>query len=236
MRLGIMQPYFLPYIGYFSLIKNTDCFILFDSVQFIRHGWIERNRVLKPGRGWQYISVPLMKHTQKTKITEIMIKNDIDWKDTIFRQLEHYKKKSPFYKETIEVLSAALNLETESIVKLNKHILETICNYIGIKFDIKIFSKMNLSIDDVKAPDEWALNICKVIENANEYWNPEGGLEFCDRTKYGKEGIDFKFLKMNIQKYSQRREEFIERLSIIDIMMFNRIDDIQKMIDDFVLL
>ena len=236
MRLGIMQPYFLPYIGYFSLLKNTDCFILFDSVQFIRHGWIERNRVLKPGRGWQYISVPLMKHTQKTKITEIMIKNDIDWKDTIFRQLEHYKKKSPFYKETIEVLSAALNLETESIVKLNKHILETICNYIGIKFDIKIFSKMNLSIDDVKAPDEWALNICKVIENANEYWNPEGGLEFYDRTKYGKEGIDFKFLKMNIQKYSQRREEFIERLSIIDIMMFNRIDDIQKMIDDFVLL
>ncbi len=51
MRLGIMQPYFFPYIGYFSLIKHVDEFILFDTPQFIRHGWIERNRIKNAGGG-----------------------------------------------------------------------------------------------------------------------------------------------------------------------------------------
>lgn len=64
MRLGIMQPYFFPYIGYFSLMKQVDEFILLDDVQFIRHGWIERNRILKPSGGWQYIAIPL-KNTTK---------------------------------------------------------------------------------------------------------------------------------------------------------------------------
>ena len=73
MRLGIMQPYFLPYLGYISLIKHTDEFILFDSAQFIRHGWIERNRILKPGEGWQYIAVPLVKHGQKTAFCSVEI-------------------------------------------------------------------------------------------------------------------------------------------------------------------
>jgi hypothetical protein len=58
MKLGIMQPYFFPYLGYFSLIKHTDRFILFDTVQFIRHGWIERNRILKQNEGWQYVQAP----------------------------------------------------------------------------------------------------------------------------------------------------------------------------------
>ena len=76
MKLGIMQPYFAPYLGYISLIKHTDEFILFDTVQFIRHGWIERNRILKPGGGWQYIAIPLVKHSQKTLICDICVRTN----------------------------------------------------------------------------------------------------------------------------------------------------------------
>src|SRR5665648_86327 len=91
MKVGIMQPYFFPYLGYFSLIKNTEQFILFDPVQFIKHGWIERNRILKPQGDWQYISVPLVKHSRDTIIKDIQISNTNDWKQTIFAQLVHYK-------------------------------------------------------------------------------------------------------------------------------------------------
>lgn len=90
-----MQPYFLPYLGYISLIKHTDQFILFDTVQFIRHGWIERNRILKPDEGWQYIQVPLQKHSRDTLIKDIIIKNDVTWSEKILAQVKHYKKKSP---------------------------------------------------------------------------------------------------------------------------------------------
>ena len=98
MRLGIMQPYFFPYIGYISLIKNVDKFILLDDVQFIRHGWIERNRILKPTGGWQYISVPLEKHGQKIAIKDIKINNSQQWKSKIISQLTYYKK-APYYRK-----------------------------------------------------------------------------------------------------------------------------------------
>jgi len=233
MKLGIMQPYFFPYLGYFSLIKHTERFIFLDCVQFIRHGWITRNRILKPGSGWQYILVPLVKQSRDTKIRDIRIKNALDWRNTIFRQLEHYKRKAPFYRDTIEVLKVAFNIETESIVRLNAHALKTVCGYIGVGLNLDIFSEMYLSIGDVKVPDEWALSICKALGNVDEYWNPEGGLEFFDRSKYDKFGIDIKFLKMNSQKYSQNRPEFEADLSIVDVMMFNKPEKINKMLDDY---
>ena len=236
MKIGVMQPYFFPYLGYFSLIKHTERFILLDSVQFIRHGWIERNRILKPGSGWQYISVPLIKHSRDTKIRNIRIKNALDWRNKIFRQSEHYKKRAPFYRDTIEVLKTAFNIETESIVQLNAHILKTVCGYIGVRVNVDILSEMHLSIGGVKAPDEWALNICKALDNVSEYWNPEGGLECFDRSKYYKAGVDIKFLSMNFPKYPQRRPEFEAGLSIIDVMMFNKPEKINEMLDDYMLL
>lgn len=236
MKIGIMQPYFIPYLGYFSLIKHTDRFILFDTVQFIKHGWIERNRILKPQSGWQYIAVPLVKHSRDTIIEDIRIKNIYDWRKTIFSQLEHYKNKAPFYENTINTLREALDIDTDSIVKLNEHVLKVICDYIGIEFNVDIFSEMNLKIDEVNAPDEWALNICKALGNVKEYWNPEGGVEFFNRQKYELEGINIKFLKINISRYLQRRSQFEAGLSIIDVMMFNEPTQINNMLDDYKLL
>ena len=86
-KIGIMQPYFFPYLGYISLIKHTDEFMLFDPVQFIRHGWIERNRILKPGEGWQYIQVPLQKHSLTTDIKDIKIDNTQNWRVKLLSQL-----------------------------------------------------------------------------------------------------------------------------------------------------
>ncbi len=237
MKLAIMQPYFFPYIGYISLIKNTDMFIFFDTVQFIRHGWIERNRILKPNEGWQYISVPIKKEGSKTIIKDLEIKNDIDWKNKIFRQLEHYKKRAPFYKQTINVIEKGLDIQTDSIVKLNVSAIEAVCEYLGINFQYKIFSEMNLGIAPVQSPDEWALNICKAL-GIKEYWNPAGGLEFFSREKYNKENIKLLFLKPNLSFYSQRRgpENFEPGLSIIDVMMFNSKEEILNMLEDYELV
>ncbi len=127
MRLGIMQPYFFPYIGYFSLIKHTDMFILFDTVQFIRHGWIARNRILKPDEGWQYIVVPLKKHSRETLIKDIKIANDQNWKQRIIGQLQHYKKCAPNYQKVLDLIGNLFNQEYEGIVRLNKAAIEAVC-------------------------------------------------------------------------------------------------------------
>ena len=235
MRVAIMQPYFFPYIGYFALLKHAEKFILFDPVQFITHGWIERNRILKQNSGWSYIKVPLVSHSHETIIKDLRIKKDEPWREKIFAQLVHYKKKANYYYKTIDVIKRALEIDTDSITELNKHILDVVCAYLGFNPDIEIFSNMGMNIDKPNAPDEWALNICKKIEGDVHYINPIGGLEFFERTKYQKSGIDISFMKMNIPKYSQNQETFEEGLSIIDIMMYNSVEQISVMLNDFTL-
>ncbi len=236
MKLGIMQPYFFPYIGYFSLIANTDRFVVFDPVQFIHHGWIERNRILKPSDGWQYIAVPLEKHHRNTIIQDIRINHATDWREKIVRQLDHYRKKAPYYRETMDVVRCAWDVETDSITYLNTNILRVVSRYLGISTPIEIFSEMDLTMGEVTAPDEWALQICLAIPGADAYLNPEGGLSFFDREKYLRSGIQIAFQKMNLPVYSQRRAEFESGLSIIDVMMYNSPEEIRKMLGDFELL
>lgn len=231
-----MQPYFFPYVGYFSLIKHTDKFILFDPVQFIRHGWIERNRTLKQNEGWQYIQAPLVKYSQDTLIKEILINNSTDWKGKILAQLQHYKKRSPYYFATIKVLNDIFSEDFDDIVSFNYVSLKKICEYIGIDTPIEIFSKMDLEIEPVNAPDEWALNICKAIGNVNEYWNPIGGTSFFDREKYAKNNLTLKFQQMKLEEYNQNRDTFEPGLSIIDVMMFNSPEEINSMLDNYELV
>lgn len=233
MRLGIMQPYFFPYIGYFSLIKHVDKFILLDNVQFIRHGWIERNRILKPNGGWQYIAVPLKKHSQKTPIKEIMIDNSVEWKEKIVAQLRHYKK-APYYYEVLNLLQELLQIEYQTITELDKNALLKVIEYLHISTPIEVFRDMNIEIDKINSADEWALNICKAIPEADEYWNPPGGKVFFDSQKYRVQGIKLKFEKVEITEYPQKGQIFEPGLSILDVMMFNSADEINKMLDKYI--
>ncbi len=230
--LGIMQPYFFPYTGYFSLIMATDEWIVFDPVQFIRHGWIERNRVLKPDEGWQYIGVPLIKQSRETLIKDTQIRTEEPWQQKILRQLEHYRKRAPYYTSVVEFLTECFKFETSSITKLNTHLMQSVCNYVGIEFNAHIYSEMNLEHDVVTDPGEWALNISKALK-ASGYINPPGGVELFDRAKFSQAGVKLQFLKNNLKPYSQRRPAFEPGLSIIDTMMFCSPSEIRGLIGDY---
>jgi WbqC-like protein family len=232
MKLAIMQPYFMPYIGYFSLIKQADQFILFDTPQFIRHGWIERNRILKPNGEPLYIKVPLQKYQRETEIKKLVINNSENWKNKIFAQLVPYKKKAPYYWKVVSLLKEIFEYNTESIVELNYNSLKKICEYLGILTPIKIWSEMNVDIEKVYAPDEWALNICKAL-HADTYYNPIGGTAFFDRSKYKKSEIELKFMETEAVIYKQFTNNFEPFLSIIDVMMFNDIEKVNYMLDNF---
>jgi hypothetical protein len=235
MKLAIMQPYFFPYIWYFALIKHTDRFIAFDTVQFIRHGWIERNRILKPNEGWQYIQVPLVKHSRNIIIKDVKIRVAEPWQDHILGQLAHYKKSAPYYFEVVDLMRQTLAYNTDNICQLNFHLLYNTCLYLGIPFNGSILSNININISPVYSKDEWALNICTAL-GVSTYVNPSGGIEIFDRNKYKKAGVEINFLKLNIIPYNQRRSCFEESLSIIDVMMFNHPKIINKMLDDIIIL
>jgi hypothetical protein len=235
MKVAIMQPYFFPYLGYFGLIKNSDRFIICDVVQFMRHGWIERNRILKPEMGWHYIRVPLVKHSHKATISEVKIRAQESWQDRIFQQLEYYKKRSPYYKEVIGFLQNAFRYQTDNITDLNAHLLAETCQYIGIPFRKEIFSEMDVMIEKINTSDDWAINICQALA-AETYINPPGGIEIYKRDNFTQSGLKLEFLKVNLRSYNQGRDPFEEALSIIDVMMFNAPKEIRSMLDDYRLL
>lgn len=232
LKLALMQPYFFPYIGYFMLIKHSDKFIIFDTAQFIRRGWINRNRVLKLNGEPVYINALIHKAPIKTEIKQIKLNYKEDWKSKILAQLEIYKKTAPYYKEVINFLKGCFEYETDSLSDLNCYTLKETSKYLNIKCDIEILSEMSLEIDPVNESDEWGLNVSKAM-NAKEYLNAPGGISFYDRDKYTANGISIKFIKPNLKPYNQKTREFVPGLSIIDVMMFNSIEEINIMLDNY---
>ncbi|HWC25531.1 MAG TPA: WbqC family protein [Solirubrobacteraceae bacterium] len=227
-----MQPYFFPYLGYLSLLKHSDVFVLLDSVQFIRHGWIERNRILKQDAGWLYVKVPLVGHSRETPIKDVLIDRRYDWQSKLKAQLQVYKRRAPNYRAVSELVSGVVDQEETDLVSLNKRALEAVCAYLGITTPLQVFSQMGLQIETPTAADEWALNICRAL-GASEYWNPPGGRSFLDASKYEAAGIDLKIHSIRLEEYDQRRRPFEPALSIIDVLMFNSPTAVNRMLDDY---
>lgn len=232
MDIAIMQPYLFPYLGYFSLIKNTDYFIFFDTPQYIKKGWINRNRILGCGGKDIYFTVPVEKAPRETSIKEIKIDKSFDWRQKWLGQMSIYKRRAPHYKDVMELLNNVLNYDYEYISELGiKSVLET-CKYLDISIKYDIFSKMDIPNLNVNAADEWALFITKYM-GYDTYINPPGGKSFFCKEKYLKNNINLKFLTQELMCYDQRTPEFIPGLSIIDIMMFCSPDEIMNMLGKY---
>lgn len=237
MKLGIMQPYFFPYLGYFALIKYTDKWIVFDTVQYIERGWINRNRIINPTKPEDmYINIPLENHHRDILIKDVLISNNENYKEKILSQLwTAYKKRANYFNNVYKLVEDVLSLNTRSITELNVYALKKVNDYLNIPFDYEVFSKMNLAIDEVHDSGEWALNISKAL-NASEYVNPPGGIGLFDKEKFDQNDIALKFLRINLKPYNQKKVKFIEGLSIIDVMMFNSVNSINEMLNDYELI
>lgn len=220
MKLGIMQPYFLPYIGYFELIYRSDAWVVFDTAQYIRHGWVNRNRILHPNHGWQYVIVPVQKHAQTTPIKDVNIAEGRAWKERIVGQLQHYKKRAPFFQPVLDIVRLCLETPEKSISVLNVRCLEIVCSYLGIPFRYSYFSQLNLPLGPVQEPGDWALRISEAL-NASEYINPPGGAELFDRSKFDAAGIRLSIQEPVDFTYECDGYTFEPNLSIVDVLMWN---------------
>jgi hypothetical protein len=197
---------------------------------------MNRNRIIKPNKDeWMYIIVPVRKHEVHTAISEIEIYNQKNWKEKIIGQLNHYRKPAPYYKTVVEFLIETLKPEFENLIDLNVSTLAAVCEFIGIPFNYEIFSKMNLQIDEVHTPYEWALNICLALD-VKKYVNAHMGQSFFNKDVFSSKDIDLHFLEYNNPAYNQKTDKFISRLSIIDMMMFNSPLEIRQLLDEYSLV
>lgn len=237
MTLGIMQPYFFPYLGYFSLIKQCDYWISYDTVQYIMKGWVNRNRILHPNRlESMYIFIPLKKHHHKTNINEILIDNNQPYTERIIGQLTaSYKKRAPYFSRVIRIVEDCLSAEQINLSKLNEICIKRVCNYLGINTDIKVHSEMNLGEGALQKPDDFTIMISKALK-CDRYINAIGGVHLFENCKFEAANIDLKFLRQLFIPYEQGNQVFLEGLSIIDVMMFNGPEQIRWMMNNYQLI
>lgn len=230
MKLGIMQPYFFPYIGYFELIYQTDQWVVFDVVQYTPKSWMNRNRILHPKEGWQYFGVPIKKAPRGTLIKDIEIKDKNAALDRILGQLNHYKNKAPNYSLVIDLVKQVFaKTKTNKLVDLNICSLSTTCSYLEITFDWAKCSEMDLDFSNVNHPGQWALEICTQLE-ASEYLNPPGGKKIFVPDEFKAREINLVFQEPIEFKYDCQPYIYEKNLSILDILMWNNPKDIMRCI------
>lgn len=229
MKIAIMQPYFFPYIGYFQLIGAVDKFIFLDDVNFINKGWINRNNILLNAKPFRF-TIPLKNASQNRKINEIEIVTDSKLFTNFLKIIEQAYKNAPNYEIISELLHQLFTFEIDAIGNLAKQSIILTCQYIGLNTHF-INSSAEYKNDDLKGENR-IIDICSK-EKADTYINPMGGLELYNSKIFIENSIELKFIKPAQVKYDQFGEEFVPLLSIIDILMFNSKELIQKFLREY---
>lgn len=230
MRIAIMQPYFFPYLGYFQLIDAVDIFVFFDDVNFIKKGWINRNRILM-NKTDGFFSIPLLQASQNKLIHEIKIGMDHKWKGKFYRTLEQNYGKAPFYSETKQLVTEVLESDHSNIGALAAHSVIATCHFLEMDVNFKVSSN-TFSASKGQERTERILSICKELE-VDHYVNPAGGTELYSNMDFEAEGIALSFINNALTPYVQFETSFIPGLSIIDVLMFNPKEEVRSLITQY---
>lgn len=209
MKLAIMQPYFFPYIGYFQLIYSVDKFIFLDDVNYIKQGWIHRNKIQSNNKHI-FFGIQTSKSSQNKKINEITINPDNKWKNKLLNKLHHSYVKAPNYSQIQPIIKSVITLDTNKLSDICKNSVIKICNYLEIKTEIlNSSSELDLKIS---TGQERIIKICKNL-NANHYINTIGGQSLYNINIFSQNNITLNFIKTNNINYKN------STLSIIDLLM-----------------
>lgn len=223
MKLAIMQPYFLPYIGYYQLISSVDVFVIYDNIKYTKKGWINRNRMLLNGEDTVF-SIPLKKGSDALRVDQRWLAHSFD-REKLLGQFDGAYRKSPFFKDVFPLLEDIIRCRDDNLFNYLYYSLCKTCTYLGIDTKILISSEVPIN-HSLKAQDK-VLDFCRVL-NAREYINTMGGKGLYDQEAFLENGINLSFIKSKPLEYKQFEADFVAWLSIVDVLMFNPLDVVRE--------
>ena len=226
-----MQPYFFPYIGYFQLINSVDVFVFFDDVNFIKRCWINRNYILL-NKKKHLLTIPCLAISQNKPINATQVDLENKALRTILKTLEvAYHNKAPYYDSVFPIIKNVMSSNPNSISKLAIESIVSVCIYLGIKTKFLVSSE-NFPETINSGRSGRMISICKKLK-ANELINAIGGTGIYDKNEFDEYGIRLSFIKTfkNLSYSQGENQPFISNLSIIDVMMFNSVQEISQMIE-----
>lgn len=228
MKLGIMQPYFFPYIGYWQLMNAVDKYIVYDNIKYTKKGWINRNRILSNDKD-VYISLPLKNDSDYLNVCERQLSGVFN-RNKLLRQIQECYRKAPFFNDTFLLIQNIILFESNNLFEYLYNSIKLICSYLEIKAEL--IQSSSIEIDHSLKNSEKVLSFCERL-NASDYYNAIGGKELYDKEIFIRKGVHLSFLQSRDLVYRQFGNSFIPNLSIIDVLMFNSLDNVKKMLDEF---
>ncbi|MBK6345983.1 MAG: WbqC family protein [Bacteroidales bacterium] len=226
MIVGLMQPYLFPYIGYFQLINAVDIYIIYDDVNYIKGGWINRNNILVNSNK-QLFSISLENASPNRIINDIVIKDDFK---KFRKTIEQSYIKAPFYEEANELIGEILSFSDKRLSAFIQNSIMLINKYLQISTNVLMSS--DLKKDNSLKGEAKVISICNLL-GATIYVNAIGGMPLYHRDNFLANGIELKFLQTKEIFYKQFKNEFIPFLSIIDVLMFNDIEVIKTFLNKY---
>lgn len=232
MKIGIMQPYFFPYIGYWQLINAVDKYVVYDDVNYIKNGWINRNNILI-NKQKHLITVPLEGASSFKSINQISISHNKKQKEKLLKSVQMSYQKAPFFNLIYPIIEKTVMYEDLLISSAIIFSIKEINKYLDIDTEILISSEIEK--DNTLHGQDKVINIVKALRGT-EYYNAIGGQELYNKEDFAIAGIDLKFLKTGNIRYKQFNNEFVPNLSIIDILMFNSPEKVKPMLGEYELV
>jgi len=231
MTIAIMQPYLLPYIGYWQLINAVDTFVIYDDVNFIKRGFINRNVILENGRP-QRFTLELKGASQNKLINEIEVGNN---SLKLIKNFELNYKKTPFFDSAFPVLKDILDYPEKNLARFIGYSIKKMTDYLEI--DTKLIYSSELDKNNELRAQNKLIDICQRL-NSIHYINAINGKKMYQKEKFLEKNIKLNFLETNIVEYKQfgNKNNFISHLSIVDIIMYNEFKDIKKMLESYKLI
>lgn len=227
MKIGIMQPYFFPYIGYWQLISAVDKFIIYDNIKFTKKSWIRRNRILVSGKE-KLITLPINDDSDFLNIKERSLSNTFNLdRKKILNQIKMAYQKAPYFSSVYNIIVECLNYNNMNLFDYIYYSIIKTCEYLDIDTEIIISSSIDM--------DHTLQNKARIIEICNKfggdiYINPIGGIELYDKKEFLNHNISLKFINTDQIYYKQFDNLFVPNLSMIDILMFNTKEQIKDML------
>lgn len=235
MTLGIMQPYLFPYIGYFQLVHAVDTFVIYDDVQYITRGWINRNRILQNGEPNLY-TFSLQSDSSRKNINQRYFTPHFKQECNEFlKMIQFAYGNAPYFERTkamVEDVFSSMDLEEteENIADKIARSIKQISDFLGLTTHFETSS--HLEKDASKSGQELILEINRALQSRC-YINPKGGRSLYNRQRFEEEDIKLRFLKSQNIEYQQFSDDFVPSLSIIDVCMFNSRDEIRELLNAY---
>ena len=232
MRAGIMQPYFFPYLGYFQLLHAADRFVFYDDVNYIKNGWINRNRLLLRGEP-HFFTVPLQGASPFAPISQTRFDaGDARWRRKMVGTFQLAYKDAPYRSQGMELVEGVLRSASGSIADLARDSVVAAMRYLGLERSLRA-SSADYGNAQLRG-EERVLDICR-REGASMYVNAPGGRSLYQRRAFEAQGVELRFLAGRLPAYPQDAPQFVPGLSILDIVMRCSVARIAEMLADYAL-